>query len=122
MKRVVKYFFVGATAAVVDISLFSLFAVYLGWPWVPVSISTFIFATLVNYLLSIKFVFESGIRHKKYVELSGVFLVSGLALIVNQLVLYITIEALGFQLIISKIISTGTVFFWNYFGRSRFIF
>jgi hypothetical protein len=37
----VKYFFVGATAAVIDIGLFILFANYLVWPWIPVSICTF---------------------------------------------------------------------------------
>jgi putative flippase GtrA len=120
--RIVRYFFVGGTAAVVDIGLFSIFASYLGWPWIPVSICTFIIATSVNYFLSIKFVFESGARHKKHVEVIGVFLVSGLALLVNQLVLYITIELLGWHLIVSKIIATGTVFFWNYLGRSKFIF
>ena len=120
--RIVKYFFVGGTAAVVDIGLFSFFAGYLGWPWIPVSISTFILATLVNYLLSIRFVFESGVRHQRHVELVGVFVVSGLALLVNQVVLYIAIELVGLQLIISKIIATGVVFFWNYYGRSKFVF
>lgn len=120
--RIVKYFFVGGTAAVVDIGLFAIFAGYLGLPWIPVSIATFILATLVNYLLSIRFVFESGVRHQKHVELAGVFVVSGLALLVNQLALYIAIELLGLQLIISKIIATGVVFFWNYYGRSKFVF
>ena len=120
--RLLKYFFVGGAAAVVDISLFSLFAGYLAWPWIPVSICTFILATFVNYFLSIQFVFESGARHKKNVEVIGVFLVSGLALLVNQLVLYVAIELLGWHLIVSKIIATGTVFFWNYFGRSKFVF
>lgn len=120
--RIVKYFFVGGAAAVVDISLFSIFASYLGWPWVPVSIATFILATLTNYFLSIQFVFESGARHKKHVEVFGVFIVSGLALLVNQLVLYLAIEMLGWHLIFSKIVATGAVFFWNYYGRSKFVF
>jgi putative flippase GtrA len=120
--RLLKYSFVGGLAAIVDISLFSLFAGYLAWPWISVSICTFILATLVNYFLSIQFVFKSGARHKKHVEVIGVFLVSGLALLVNQLVLYVAIELLGWHLVVSKIIATGTVFFWNYFGRSKFIF
>jgi len=120
--RILKYFFVGGAAAVVDIGLFSIFAGYLGWPWIPVSIVSFILATLANYFLSVQFVFESGLRHKKHVEVTGVFVVSVLALIVNQLVLYLTIEVLGWHLIFSKIFATGVVFFWNYYGRSKFIF
>jgi putative flippase GtrA len=118
----VKYFFVGATAAVIDIGLFILFANYLGWPWIPVSICTFLLATLVNYLLSIKFIFESGTRHQMHIEIIGVFTISTLALLINQIVLFIAIEWFGWHFIISKIIATGTVFFWNYLGRSRFIF
>ena len=120
--RIVKYFFVGGAAAFIDIGLFSIFASYLGWPWIPVSIATFIIATLTNYLLSIQFVFESGARHKKHVEVFGVFIVSSLAILVNQLVLYVAIEILGWHLIFSKIVATGVVFFWNYFGRSKFVF
>ena len=120
--RIIKYFFVGGTAAVVDIGLFSIFASYLGWPWIPVSIVTFILATLTNYFLSIQFVFESGARHKKHVEVIGVFIVSSLALLVNQAVLYVAIEMLGWHLIFSKIVATGIVFFWNYYGRSKFVF
>jgi putative flippase GtrA len=122
MIRLLKYFFVGGAAAICDIGLFSLFAGFLGWPWFAVSMTTFIFATLVNYLLSIKFVFESGVRHKKHVEIAAVYFVSTLALIVNQLVLYFAIEFLGWHLIASKVLATGIVFFWNYFGRSKFIF
>ena len=120
--QIVKYFFVGGAASVVDIGLFSIFASYLGWPWIPVSIITFILATFTNYFLSIQFVFESGARHKKHVEVFGVFVVSGLALLVNQCVLYLAIEILGWHLILSKIFATGVVFFWNYYGRSKFVF
>jgi len=120
--RVIRYLLVGGTAAVVDISLFSIFAGYFGWPWVPVSIVAFILSTLVNYFLSIQFVFESGTRHKKYVEVLGVFIVSSLALIANQSALYFAIEILKWNLIISKLIATGVVFLWNYYGRSKFIF
>jgi putative flippase GtrA len=118
----IRYFFVGGAAAVVDIGLFFLFANLLGFSWFPVSICTFLLATLVNYILSIKFVFESGARHQKHIEIIGVFAVSALALLVNQLVLYVAIEWFGWQLIVSKVIATATVFFWNYFGRSKLIF
>lgn len=120
--RIVKYFFVGGIAAIIDIGLFSFFAAYLGLPWLPVSIATFILATLINYFLSILFVFQSGVRYKKNQEIFGVFIISSLALAVNQIILYLSIEIFGLNLIISKILATGSVFFWNYFGRSRLIF
>lgn len=121
--RLTRYFFVGGISAVVDIGLFAIFASHLQLPWVPVSICTFIIATLVNYFLSIRFVFESGARFdKRRHEILGVFLVSSLALLVNQSILFLTIEMFGWHLIFSKCVATGCVFFWNYFGRRRFVF
>ncbi len=120
--KIVKYLFVGGIAAVIDIGLFSIFASHFGWPWIPVSISTFILATLTNYFLSIQFVFESGARYRKQIEIIGVFAISLLALLINQLILYIAIERFGWHLVVSKIFATGSVFIWNYFARSRLIF
>lgn len=119
---IVKYFFVGGTAACIDIGLFAYFAAYLGWPWLPVSVASFILATLANYYLSIKFVFVSGVRFNKTHEILGVFLISGIALIINQIILFISIEVIQLRLIIAKIMATGIVFFWNYFGRKYIIF
>jgi putative flippase GtrA len=120
--KIIKYFFVGGTAASIDIGLFIFFTTYMNLPWLPVSICTFILATFVNYLLSIQFVFVSGIRYKKRIEILGVFTISGIALLINQFILYLAIEIFEFPLLVSKVIATGMVFFWNYFGRAKVIF
>lgn len=120
--RLAKYFCVGGLAACLDICLFTLFAGYLNFPWAFVSVASFILATTLNYFLSVNFVFQSGRRYGKSREIAGVFLVSVLALLVNQAVLYLLIVIFGFNLIIAKIIATGAVFIFNYLGRVRFIF
>lgn len=120
--KIVRYFFVGGIAAVVDIALFAIFAKYLGYNYIAVACVSFFAATLVNYLISIKFVFESGARHGKKKEVSLVYLVSGVGLGLNLLILYISISILGIEKITSKVIATGLVFFWNYYARKHFIF
>ena len=120
--KILRYFFVGAIAALVDISLFTIFASYLKFPWAIVSVITFIIATLANYLLSIRFVFKSGSRYKKHHEILGVFIVSTLALLLNQMFLYLFIEKMNLHLVISKCLTTGMLFLWNYYGRKRFVF
>jgi putative flippase GtrA len=119
---IVGYFFVGGISAVFDIALFSIFAGYFKFPWVIVSVITFIIATLVNYFLSIRFVFKSGMRYKKNQEILAVFIVSSLALLINQMFLYLFIEKMNLHLIISKCLTTSMLFLWNYYGRKRFIF
>ncbi len=120
--KILSYFFVGGISAVIDISLFSILAIYMKFPWAIVSVITFIIATLVNYLLSTQFVFKSGSKYKKHQEVLGVFLLSSLALLLNQFFLYLFIEKMNINLIISKCLTTSILFLWNYFGRKRFIF
>ena len=121
-KRIARYFVVGGVAACVDIGLFLLFAQSLGLPYLRVSAATFVVATLVNYLLSIHFVFVSGQRFRRRYEVALVFLVSGIGLVLNQAILAFCVESLRFSLLVSKLCATGIVFFWNYFARRVFVF
>ena len=120
--KIVRYFFVGGISAIIDISLFTIFASYLEFPWAVVSIITFIIATLANYFLSIRFVFKSGSKYQKHHEIIGVFMVSSFALLLNQMILFLFIEKMNIHLLISKCLTTSLLFLLNYFGRKRFIF
>ena len=118
----VRYFLVGGAAAAVDISLYALFAQVLGYPYLVVAACTFVVATAVNYGLSIRHVFESGIRFGKRQEVALVFAVSAVGLAINQLALYVFVENFQANLIVAKVLATGAVFAWNYLLRSRVIF
>lgn len=120
--RIVKYFFVGGIAAVVDISSFILFASILGYNYLVVGALTFIIATLVNYILSIKFVFRSGVKHSKRKEILLVYIISTGGLCFNLIILYICHNTMNIELILSKLIATTIVFFWNYLARKFFVF
>lgn len=119
---IVRYFFVGGVAAAVDISLFAIFAVWLGFDYLLVGPCSFVLATLVNYALSIRFVFESGVRFSQRHEVLIVFLVSGVGLLVNQGVLYFGVDMLELNKLIAKLGATATVFLWNYWARAHFVF
>lgn len=118
----VSYFLVGGAAAAVDYTIFFVAVTGLGYPWFPVAIFSFVIATLTNYLLSIRFVFESRVRFRRRVEVVLVFVVSAGAMVVNQFILWTTIDKLGLNLLLSKIIGTGTVFLFNFACRHYFIF
>ena len=122
MKTFFRYFAVGGAAAVVDFAVFGglLYGFSVNWFWA--ALASFILATAVNYMLSIRHVFESGVRFNKGHEISLVFLVSGIGLVINQAVLYLAIGLLDFYPLAAKVVATGVVFFWNFFARSRFIF
>jgi putative flippase GtrA len=122
LKRIARYFGVGAAAACVDIGLFILFAQGLGWPYLRVAAASFVAATLVNYALSVRFVFVSGARFRRRWEVVLVFAVSAVGLAINQAILAAGVEVAGLNLLLAKLAATGVVFFWNYAARRFLVF
>ncbi len=120
--KIVKYFFVGGAAAIVDVGLFFIFAKYLAYNYLLVGFFTFIIATFVNYYLSIRFVFQSGLKFKKRYEVLFVYLVSASSLFFNLTLLYVFHEILSYDVGVSKIVVTGLLFFYNYLIRKFLIF
>lgn len=121
--KFIRYFFVGGAAAALDFLVFALLTKVAHVPWFWSAIISFTAATLLNYVLSIRFVFQSGIRFsQKHHEVLLVFLVSLVGLGINQLVLWFCIEKLSIDVLVAKVVGTGVVFFWNYAARRHFVF
>ncbi len=120
--KFIRYFFVGGIAAVLNISIFYVFAVRLDLNYQAVSCASFVLATLLNYVLSIRHVFESGSRFTPRNELALVFVVSLIGLAVNQVVLYELISQFGMDKMLSQVIALFTVFVWNFAARNYFVF
>jgi putative flippase GtrA len=122
LARVAKYFVVGGISACVDIGFFFVFAKLLGFNYLAVATVGFLIAVPVNYLLSVRFVFTSGARFKPLQELALVYLVSSIGLGLHLMVLYAAVDRLGLELMLSKLIATGSVFLWNFLARNYFVF
>lgn len=120
--KIVRYFLVGTVGASTDISIFFILTSLIGLNWPISSIISSIISVLLGYYLSIKFVFQSGLRFKKYQEIAGIFLISAIAFLMHQSLLFIFIEFFNINMIISKVITIGLIFFFNYFTRSKIIF
>jgi len=119
---ILRYLAVGGVAAGIDIGIFVIFAKMLGLNYLLVAATGFVLATCVNYVLSVRFAFTSGIRFGRSMEIALVYLVSLVGLVINQGVLYVGIELIGVEMVLCKLIATGLVFVWNYGVRSRFVF
>jgi len=116
------YFIVGGLAAVVDIGGFMLLTGRFGIPWFWAALASFVVSAMVNYLLSIWFVFESGVRFRRHHEFALVLLVSVIGLAFNEAALWLMITGAGLARLPAKVIATGVVFLWNYSARQHFIF
>jgi putative flippase GtrA len=118
----IKYFIVGGAAALVDLGGFLWLTSSLRIQWFAAACTSFTLATLVNYILSITFVFRSGVRFRRHQEVALVFLVSLVGLACNQIVLGLMIVQVGLPKVEAKLAATSAVFIWNYMARKHLVF
>lgn len=117
------YFVVGGIATIADFGLFSLF--YYGFGddlhYLVAATISFVLATGLNYILSIRFVFQSGGRPKHH-EIMMVYIASAIGILVNLCVIAVAVEVFGLHPLIGKVAGTGTAFGWNFGSRYFWIF
>ena len=119
IKKFISYFFVGGCAAIVEWVSFAISNIFLNY--VYSTIIAFLLATTFNYFLGKALTFKNYEHSKK--DLIGVFVVSGIGLLLNVILMKLLIEVIGLKIeILAKIISTGIVFIWNYISRRIFIY
>ena len=128
--KLVLYLFVGGTAALVEWALFYIFINYvlnsfgLGLTALTMTATSLAFclSTLYHYFLGNVLVFDSGSRYDRSKELGLVFLVSIMGLGFNLLLMYIFVTFLGWQPMLSKVLTSCIVVVWNYLSRKKWIF
>jgi len=120
--QIARYFAVGAAAATVDLGLFTVMVTGLGAHYLAGGAAAFLVATVVNYLLCIRFVFTSRSRFSRRGELIAVYFVSGSGLVVHQAILYAGVDLLRQSVYASKLAAMAVVFFWNYLLRKHYVF
>jgi len=119
--QLMKYLVAGGSAALVEWTVFYCCTSYFRIFYLISVAIAFAVATFLNYILSARFVFGHGYRPPR-VEVILVYIVSAIGLGLNLLFMWILYDRLKIAPMISKIFSTGIVFFWNYSLRRFFIF
>lgn len=128
--KVLLYLFVGGTAALLEWALFYILIQYLlgglGLGLTALTMTAtamaFCLSTLYHYFLGNILVFDSGSRYDKGKELSLVFLVSIMGLGFNLLLMYAFVSLLGWEPMLSKVLTSCIVVVWNYLSRKKWIF
>lgn len=117
-----RYFWVGGFAFLLDYVTLFLFTEYVGVDYLLSAAIAFTLGLVANYLLSIAWVFHDSRLNNKKAEFV-IFAVIGLVgLVLNEFVMYICSDFLNIHYMVSKLCSTGIVFFWNFFGRKYILF
>lgn len=115
-----RYFFVGGSAAVMDLFVFAVCITYLQMHYVLAACIAYMLGLSWNYLISVFWVFES--KHNRAREMGMIFLISLGGLFWTWLILYFLIDAAYVDALIAKMISQILVLFWNFSMRKFYVF
>lgn len=114
-----RYFWVGASSAIVDILVFSFCLYTINTSWWIAAVVGYGFGIIWNYCISILWVFKSS---NMFRELVLVFCVGAGGIILTWILLYICINWFGIHELLSKMISQIIILGWNFSLRKWFVF
>ena len=120
--QLLRYGFVGGVAFVADYGSLFVLTHYVGLHYLWSAAIAFIIGLTVNYLLSISWVFNKNRCAKPWVEFLVFALIGVIGLGLNELIMYVATDLIAIHYMLSKLISTGIVFCWNFFARKFIIF
>ena len=114
------YLIVGGLSFWVDIGAFVGLRM-IDVPVIPASVTSFILATIANYLLSVVLAFVRG-RFRRHVELLRFMMVVLVGLGLNTFLVWLFVYPLAVPPITGKIAAVPLVLVWNYLGRRLLVF
>lgn len=112
-----RYIFVGGFSFLVDFFLLYFFSDVCGIYYLISAILSFIISLIVNYLISTKWVFNKNQIDNKVVEFNVFALIGVVGLLFTEIILYLLTDIVGLYYLMSKIIATVIVMFWNFLAR-----
>lgn len=83
---------------------------------------SFTAGTVLNYLLTVAWIFDNRPMRKRRLEFSFFILLSAIGLGLNSLCMLIFTGLLRLHYLLSRVVSATSVFFFNYFCRKYILF
>jgi len=120
--QLLKYSFVGGIAYVVDFGFLIFLTEFIKIHYLISAAIAFILGLLTNYALSINWVFLKRTLDNKKIELLIFSFIGVIGIGFNEIIIWFFTEWVAFHYLISKLISTVGVFFWNFFARKKILF
>lgn len=117
-----KFAIVGIISVMVDY----VFMVFLaensafGLDYFQASAFSYTLSVFVNYILSMKYVFQGRDDMGKVKEASIFFMLSLVGLFLNQMIMWMAVELFGIYYVAAKLLSTLLVTNYNFISRKKF--
>lgn len=120
--QLAKYLIVGSFSFVVDFSLLYYFTEIILINYLISAAMSFIAGVIVNYLLSIFWVFKKRNVSNRVNEFFIFTAIGAIGLLFNELFLWLFTDLLTTHYLLSKLIAAILIFLWNFFARRYILF
>lgn len=134
LNQIIKFGIVGLFCFLIDFGITTGFTNLLGIHYLISKFLGFVVSAVVNYLLSIKFVFTQKKEMDKKKEFTVFLILSAFGLLINEIVMYLCIDGIyarsgqlqelvshANMVALSSILATGIVMVYNFFSRKLFL-
>jgi len=117
-----RYGFVSVVAASVNLGGLVILKQYAHVDYLLAATLSFVVGLITNYILSALWVFHSSKLDKRSHELLLFTLIGLVGLGLNDLILWTLTSGFGLFYVLSWIVATAIVYFWNFGIRKKFVF
>ena len=134
LNQIIKFGIVGLFCFLIDFGITTGFTNLLGIHYLISKFLGFVVSAVVNYLLSIKFVFTQKKEMDKKKEFTVFLILSPFGLLINEIVMYLCIDGIyarsgqlqelvshANMVALSSILATGIVMVYNFISRKLFL-
>ena len=134
LEQIFKFAIVGGISFVVDFAVYTVMCNVLGIHYIIAGAAGFTVSVIVNYILSMRFVFVSKDDMRKDKEFVIFVVLSLIGMLLNSVLLYICIDGIymhwawlnqilpiDWMNIVAKVIATGIVMVYNFVTRKIFL-
>lgn len=119
--QIFKFTIVGGIATVIDFVFLYIFREFCHFPVLVSNTLSFCISVIYNYIASVKWVFDVN-KEKDAKKQFIIFIIfSVLGLLLNNLIMWITVEFLSIYYLLAKIIATAIVMVFNFVTRKLFL-
>lgn len=121
IEQIIRFGFVGFLCFFIDYGIMVFLTEIVNIPYLISSGISFTVSVIVNYLLSVTFVFETDKNKNKVKEFIVFVFLSVIGLGINQLCMWFGVEILHISYMIVKIGATAVVMVYNFISRKLVI-
>lgn len=121
IEQMIKFGFVGFLCFFIDYGIMVLLTEVAGIVYLVSSACSFTVSVIVNYILSVTFVFETDKEKSRIKEFIVFVFLSIIGLGINQLCMWFGVELLHISYLIVKIGATAVVMVYNFISRKLII-